>query len=262
MRLSIITINKNNAAGLEKTAKSIAKFCNKPICEWIVIDGNSTDGSQSILENYKEKIAVFISESDNGIYDAMNKGVTHCTGDYVVFMNSGDSFFNLQQILVGITDWTEDIVYGDYGVTEARSNLKIVKQTLSLDFAYLLGKTINHQSYFLKKDWLIKYPFLTEFTIVGDWVQLLQLFKNEKMTAKYLGVPVAIYDTQGLSSKFDLERKRQRNAFLSTLYSQAELETLEIHSRLRQRTWYSFIVKSLNSPKRSKILTWISQIFG
>ena len=262
MRLSIITINKNNAAGLEKTAKSIAKLCDKSICEWIVIDGNSNDGSQSIVQDYKEKIAVFISESDNGIYDAMNKGVTHCSGDYVVFMNSGDCFFDLHEILVGITNWTEDIVYGDYGIMKAENNLKIVKQTASLDFTYLLGKTINHQSYFLKKDWLIKYPFLTEYTIVGDWVQLFQLFKNEKITTQYLGIPVAIYDTQGLSSKFDFERKRQRIEFLSTLYSPAELETLEIHSRLRQRTWYGFIVKSLNSPKRSKILTWISKIFG
>ena len=91
MTLSIITINYNNAAGLEKTIKSvISQTCKR--YEFIIIDGGSKDGSKDIIEKYQDQITYWVSEPDNGIYNAMNKGVKVAKGEYCIFMNSGDIF--------------------------------------------------------------------------------------------------------------------------------------------------------------------------
>ncbi|WP_167388558.1 glycosyltransferase [Photobacterium carnosum] len=88
-KLSIITVNYNDAAGLEKTLSSITKT---DIIQVFVIDGGSTDGSLSVINKYSDIITSYISEKDNGIYDAMNKGLTFCDGEFVLFLNSGDYF--------------------------------------------------------------------------------------------------------------------------------------------------------------------------
>ena len=90
MQLSIITINLNNYEGLKKTISSI-RCQNWHNFEWIIIDGGSTDGSTELIESVSKDLTFWCSESDKGIYNAMNKGVAMCSGKYVLFMNSGDS---------------------------------------------------------------------------------------------------------------------------------------------------------------------------
>jgi glycosyltransferase involved in cell wall biosynthesis len=91
MKLSIITINYNNKAGLQKTIDSVICQTWKDY-EWIIIDGGSTDGSKELIEQYQQHFAYWCSEPDKGVYNAMNKGVEHAHGMYVSFMNSGDVF--------------------------------------------------------------------------------------------------------------------------------------------------------------------------
>ena len=92
-QLSIVTINLNNKIGLEKTIVSVInqKYRN---FEFIIIDGNSTDGSVDIIQKYQDKITYWISENDSGIYNAMNKGIANSKGEYILFLNSGDYLFN------------------------------------------------------------------------------------------------------------------------------------------------------------------------
>ena len=93
MKLSIITINYNDAKGLRKTFDSIKnQTCHE--FEYIVVDGGSSDGSQSVIEEYEQYISKWVSEPDNGIYNAMNKGAKMSTGDYMLFLNSGDNLFS------------------------------------------------------------------------------------------------------------------------------------------------------------------------
>ena len=93
MRFSVITINYNNREGLNKTIKSV--LCQSiNDYEYIIIDGGSTDGSVDIINNNANFITYWVSEKDNGIYHAMNKGVAHAHGEYCIFMNSGDIFYN------------------------------------------------------------------------------------------------------------------------------------------------------------------------
>ena len=91
-KLSVITIVYNNVKDIERTMLSVLDQTYKNI-EYIVIDGASTDGTKDLIYKYKSRLAQFISEPDNGIYDAMNKGLSLATGDYVLFMNSGDEIY-------------------------------------------------------------------------------------------------------------------------------------------------------------------------
>src|SRR5574344_2795323 len=111
-KFSIITINRNNKNGLEKTTKSIISQLFTDY-EFIVIDGGSTDGSADVIRKYATHITYWISEPDKGIYNAMNKGITHAYGDYLNFMNSGDCFHSpavLDEINRQLHD--EDILIG------------------------------------------------------------------------------------------------------------------------------------------------------
>ena len=89
-QLSIITINYNNLAGLQKTFESVFNQTFQDF-EYIVIDGGSTDGSKELIEQYHDKIDYWVSEPDSGIYNAMNKGIVRANGEYLQFLNSGDS---------------------------------------------------------------------------------------------------------------------------------------------------------------------------
>ena len=132
MKLSIITINYNNLGGLRKTINSILSQTWKEY-EWIIIDGGSNDGSKELINTTYQRlsqlgfnpISFWCSEQDGGIYNAINKGIKHCGGEYINCMNSGDEFYAsdvlqkvFQEKLVG------DIVYGDwYSVYSNRKEL-------------------------------------------------------------------------------------------------------------------------------------------
>ena len=91
MFISIVTINKNNLHGLKNTMESIlAQTCDQ--YEWIIIDGGSSDGSVELIKDNASKIHYWVTEPDNGIYNAMNKGIDESSGDYILFLNSGDRF--------------------------------------------------------------------------------------------------------------------------------------------------------------------------
>ena len=91
MKISVITVNRNNREGLRKTLESVAAQTVRPF-ECIVIDGASTDGGAALLTEFAPVISWSVSEPDKGIYNAMNKGISHATGDWCLFMNSGDCF--------------------------------------------------------------------------------------------------------------------------------------------------------------------------
>lgn len=163
MKVSIVTINYNNAAGLEKTINSVISNDLYDI-EYIVIDGNSTDGSVDVIKKYESKINFWISESDSGIYNAMNKGIRQATGQYILFVNSGDVIkedFDLQSIISQITG--EDIVYFDMEIADSLSKTSYIKQYPSNpDFKYFAEDTLPHTASFIKKELLVKYGYYSE----------------------------------------------------------------------------------------------------
>mgnify|MGYP002523103776 CR=1 FL=1 len=171
MKLSIITINYNNKLGLQKTIDSVICQTWKDY-EWIIIDGGSTDGSRELIEQYQQYLAYWCSEPDKGVYHAMNKGVSKASGDYVNFMNSGDTYYD-KSVLQKIDDLNSqaDIISGK---TVHTDSLKPLFQYNGSLLIQLYVTTISHQGAFVKKTLLNKYPYDENFKIVSDWKFWLQ----------------------------------------------------------------------------------------
>jgi len=200
-KLSIITINFNNKAGLNKTINSVTsqKFTD---FEYIIIDGGSTDKSVDEIKKYADKITFWTSEKDNGIYDAMNKGISKASGEYCYFLNSGDYFYSnnvLQNIFKN--NPPEEILYGNVMI-EKNGNIegqKIHPDTLSN--YYLLTQVIAHQAQFIKRSLFEKFGnYNLEFKIVSDYELFVRMFLKYKVTAKHFPVVIAVFDLSGLSN--------------------------------------------------------------
>ena len=150
-KISVITINYNDKVGLKKTIDSVVNQSFKDF-EFIVIDGASTDGSVSVIEENKNQIAYWVSEPDSGVYNAMNKGIKAATGDFVIFMNSGDCFYSnsvLEEVSSELTT-DFDIYYGDnYKVSPNSKRFKTYPDKLQFSFFY--SSCINHQSTFIRR---------------------------------------------------------------------------------------------------------------
>jgi glycosyltransferase involved in cell wall biosynthesis len=259
-KISVITINFNNKLGLEKTIQSvISQPLFKEHIEYIIIDGGSNDCSVETIKEFEGSIHFWVSEKDGGIFYAMNKGLQKATGEYVIFMNSGDVFCNNLIDKRFIDSLNTQLVYGNYYL-ESELPKNLCKQTETIDFAYLLGKTICHQALFMQRDLCVKYPFEYQFNIIGDWIQLFKIMKNENPSIKYVNQVICIYDIEGLSIQQNDKRLLQRAEFLSLNYGAWELETLKKLGRLRSRDFYFWVMNSVDSYKRGIAFKWLKKI--
>lgn len=202
-KLSIITINYNNASGLEKTIQSVVEQTFTDF-EYIVIDGGSTDGSVDLINQYKDKITYWISESDKGIYNAMNKGILKANGDYLMFLNSGDWLAGsntLREIFA--QQFAEDIVYGNMikVFSDGTTQLDKGPQRSELTLYDMYYHTINHSSALIKKKLFDTYSLYDEkYKIVSDWLFFLKTIGLEGVSVKYLDIDFNYFDKSGISS--------------------------------------------------------------
>ncbi|WP_341220842.1 glycosyltransferase family 2 protein [Polaribacter atrinae] len=168
-KISIITINYNNDSGLERTIKSIEEQKSSS-CEFIVIDGGSNDNSLNIINKYKSLITSFVSEKDKGIYNAMNKGIDKATGDYILFLNSGDYFYDntiLSKNIQLIKDF--DLIAFDINLYGEGFNI-IHKNPDKLSFSFIFLETLSHQSVFIKRELFKRIGYYDDsLEIVADW---------------------------------------------------------------------------------------------
>ena len=202
MILSIITINKNNAAGLEKTLRSIVlqKFREYEI---IIIDGASSDSSLEVISKYLENIAYWVSESDLGIYNAMNKGIKKATGKYCFFLNSGDYLVDNDVLnkVFGKAP-TEDILFGNLIVTINDKNADMVYGKETLNFSDIYSNIVKHQASFIKKELFDSYGFYNERRkIIADWEFFLKTLGFGNVSYRYVNVFISYFDNDGLSNR-------------------------------------------------------------
>lgn len=223
MRLSIITINLNNADGLRKTMLSVINQTRKDI-EYIVVDGASTDGSMDIIQDCfsctdNGMSVKWISEPDLGIYNAMNKGIRMSSGEYLLFLNSGDWLTDSNVIKeLNNEGFTADIVVAKCNVVK---DDKIVwtyfpKKTYTFGTLYFYG--IAHQSAFIKKDLFEKYGLYDEsYKYNGDLEFWYRTIIDNKVTTQMLNIVVANYSLGGLSDvlKGDLDFENEHKRILS-----------------------------------------------
>lgn len=198
MKLSIITINYNNKDGLQKTIDSVVCQTWKDF-EWIIIDGGSTDGSKELIEQYQEHFSYWCSEPDNGVYNAMNKGIKHALGDYLQFLNSGDSYHRKDTLKQVFEVWDNaDIVYGDLNFVSKEGSF-ITRYPKKLSLHYFLSHNIGHPASFIKSYLLKNKGFREDFKIVSDWYRFLEWYR-EGRAFSHMNIIVADYDTTGISS--------------------------------------------------------------
>lgn len=202
-KISIITVNYNDASGLERTINSVINQ-NSLDYEYIIIDGSSTDGSLEVIKKYQEKINYFISEEDSGIYNAMNKGIKVAKGDYLFFLNSGDHFYNTDVIskYIGFLQ-QEDLVYFNIEI-KGNNSSKIVSYPNILRFSDFYVGGICHQSVFIKKTLFETTGFYDEdLKIVSDWkFFILALFKHN-CSYKKIEETLSTYYLGGISSQIN-----------------------------------------------------------
>lgn len=208
MRYSIITINFNNKDGIIHTMDSVLRQTYKDT-EYIVIDGGSTDGSVDVIKRYSDSISYWVSEKDNGIYHAMNKGIAVAKGEYCIFMNSGDCFHS-SDVLNAIATYKEDIICGKMIKGESISPSGHHKQTISL--VDLMRASLPHQAMLIKRELLVKHPYDENYRILSDWKFCIEALVFDNCSFRNIDVIIADYDTSGISTNsnglFPIEKRK------------------------------------------------------
>jgi glycosyltransferase involved in cell wall biosynthesis len=207
---SVITINYNNVEGLRNTMKSVSSQTFSDF-EYIVIDGGSTDGSLDVIREFQTfnsdidqgvtRKYQWISEPDSGIYNAMNKGIFRSTGDYCLFLNSGDVLFNnhvLSQIAKN--EIISDIICFDAIVNEEHKNT-LVKAPKDVSFYTFYTHTILHQATLIKRFLFEKYGLYNEqFRIVSDWEFFVKALILGNCSYQSIELTISVFDSNGVSS--------------------------------------------------------------
>jgi len=201
IQLSIVTVNFNNKIGLQKTIDSVKAQTWKNF-EFIIIDGGSNDGAESILITEQENITYSISESDTGVYNAMNKGIRKATGEYILFLNSGDSFYEnttLEKVIPQL-DKNIDIHYGDAAYLE-KNGEHIRTYPDKLSFGYFAAHNLSHQASFIKRTLFSEIFYYNEnYKIVSDWEFFMYAICKANVSYQHIHQVICNYDTEGISS--------------------------------------------------------------
>ena len=214
MKLSIITINYNNLNGLCRTIESVQKQSSQHF-EWIIVDGASTDGSVDAIKEIPPTSSTlqWISEPDTGIYQAMNKGVQRATGDYLLFLNSGDELAN-DDVIKQIEESTlsADIIIGYVNVV---NNTKIIIHRHSVEgeisLYNLILRGIPHQGVLINRSLQLTHPYDENYRINSDLKFFLQTIILENCSVQYIPLIISNYDAIGISSThLELQQEERR----------------------------------------------------
>lgn len=202
--ISIVTVNYNSNCDLKKTLNTIRNQNGNNVIEVIVVDGDSSDGSQLVVkEQFNNIVDVLISEKDSGIYDAMNKGIKSAKFDWIYFLNAGDCLasddvlFKVIELIKNNTEY--NFIYAPY-ISDGK-----VDDSQQLTIDYLASHMINHQSIIFNKELFNDYLYDTSYRYCADYAHLLKTFKRLKgLKADFV---IANYDSNGISSSEENKSK-------------------------------------------------------
>lgn len=271
MKLSIITINRNNAAGLEKTMQSVAAQTYKEF-EYIIVDGASTDGGVEVIKSFESKFGhlKWVSEPDSGIYNAMNKGIRMASGDYIQILNSGDSLAKedvTERMLTALRETdAPSILYGNM-VKCFPDGYRLVDKSFAGQEITMLGMytgTLNHDPAYIRRDLFDKYGYYDEsLKIVSDWKWYLQAIILGDEKPKYVDMDVTLFDMTGISETSKELDQTERKQVLEQLFPEAVLKDYERYAfpieqinRLQRHPWsykmMSFLERCLFKLEKKK----------
>lgn len=237
MKLSIITINRNNAEGLLKTIESVVSQTYTDF-EYIVIDGASTDSSIEVIKRFEsiKYNLVWVSEPDSGIYNAMNKGILKATGEYLLFLNSGDWLYNSTIISeVFTSNFDEDIVYGDVMIIGQNGYKHFNKypDIEYVDMTFLTLTSLPHGASFMRSSLFQKYGLYSEkYQFVSDWEFFIVVICRYNCSLRKIDKIIINYDNDGISSLHEL--RIIRNAEVKQVLEEQFPRIGIAHSELRK----------------------------
>ncbi|MCC5612601.1 glycosyltransferase [Nostoc sp. CHAB 5834] len=206
--MSIITINLNNQIGLDRTIKSVLNQTDYTY-EFLVIDGASTDGSLDTIKNFSSKIHYWVSEADNGIYHAMNKGIQQASGKYCLFLNSGD-WLDDSSVLETFCDqnYNTDLVVGGCHVVAQEKRIYTYQLKDELTFQSFYKATIPHQSTFIKRTLFETLGVYNEsYMIHGDYDFWIRSVIVNQCTIASFNYVVSNYNMEGISNNYVFQKK-------------------------------------------------------
>lgn len=223
MKLSIITVNFNDAEGLERTIKSVLSQTFHDY-EFIIIDGGSTDDSVNVIKKYESHIDYWVSEHDGGIYPGMNKGLRQSKGEYLNFMNGGDCYHSedvLEKIFALETD--ADIITG----THSENGLRNVGKG-GVTMLDLYKWAIDHQASFIRRDIALRHPYDEKYRIVSDWKFFIEALIFDNCSFYYTDMIVVDVDMRGISNTNLVLDKQEREAVLRELFPNRVLKDYQL----------------------------------
>ncbi len=237
--LSIITVSFNAATSIAKTLASVAAQ-TYPKIEYIVVDGGSTDGTLAILEASRSAIDILISEPDTGIYNAMNKGAAVANGEYLLFLNADDYFFDAEVLARAVREMQRlglsDIYFGDVQIFDPVSGKASIWQPRRVSAESLYRSTIPHPASFISKAVFSELSGYDEsMKISADHDFFVRAFVSNK-SFKYLNTLVAVFSLGGVSttSKFKQLMFEERKRSIQSNFSSWECLLLSFRVRLRK----------------------------
>ena len=273
MKLSIVTINRNNAAGLDKTLQSVAAQTFKDF-EYVVVDGASTDGSVEVIRKYEPRFAhlKWVSEPDSGIYNAMNKGIGMASGDYIQILNSADCLAASEVTSKMLAELERigypSILYGNMVKCFSDGHQMIDKCFAGQEIT-MMGMytgTLNHDPAYIRRDLFEKYGFYDEsLKIVSDWKWYLQAIIIGGEKPQYVDLDVTLFDMNGISETNKELDKIERHQVLMQLFPKAvladyeryaipidQISRLQRHPLAYKMVW--FLERCLFKLEKAKIL--------
>lgn len=252
MKVSIITVGYNAASTIETTLKTVTGQ-DYPDLEYIIIDGKSKDNTLEIVQQYRENIAILISEPDKGIYDAMNKGLALATGDVVAFLNADDYYVHpkvLQQVADTFAQTSADAVYGDILIVDPADTRKVRRWCSYAGFTrqrWLRGDMIGQPALFVRREAIAGKPgFDLSFRICADVEWMFRLFYMDGLNAVHLPQVLTRMRDGGVSNH-GLKAKMRINREIRAIFRKHHIRKgyLSIYSK--------YLYKLFQSVRRPEI---------
>lgn len=269
LKLSIITVNLNNAEGLRKTIDSVINQTYTNF-EHIIIDGGSTDGSVEVIKEYeaiykdKQRHLYWVSEPDKGIYNGMNKGIEGAKGEYCLFLNSGDELHSESTILDAIKHFEDgrDIIYGDIIYKHSKTNTRYIKSESTVSLSLFEKNSLPHPASFFKKTLFDEYGLYNEnHKVVSDYEFFLKVYIHRPEVFKHIPLPISIFDMNGISSdpSYKQLRDHERLTVQISFFPQCVWNELA-NFNILERKYYGLL--SSNSVKVArKVSKYLKKIF-
>ncbi|WP_178270224.1 capsular polysaccharide synthesis protein [Phocaeicola coprocola] len=229
MKISVITISYNAASCIEDTIKSVINQTYKDF-EYIIVDGNSNDGTVEIIQKYHPYISKWISEPDKGIYNAMNKAVRMANGEYCIFMNAGDIFCNplvLKQVSLFIEDGFDYLIGNELSAKNGKI-IDYVYPPQEITTQLFIKKSLSHQASFIKREMLLQYPYDETLKLVSDWKFCIQTLLLAHKTYRTIDVDVCIFNHEGITFT---QKELGREERLKVIQDLLPEEVRKVHTR-------------------------------